>query len=167
MDEGNNTKPKPDNNSRTITLAVILLIFFVLILILFLYLVRHPALFGSFAQSETGDVVATPNTATYDITPQGISFDNSYLFASPLRAAVSVERVRITAYILDGQGIGVANKKVSLDTDSNVFVTPISPTTDSSGRATFDISSDTPGATNIKASVDGKKLDQEVVVTFN
>lgn len=164
MEEDNQGK----NNSRTFVIASITLIIFVLILLLFLYLVRRPALFGSFAQSEsTSSILATPgsNSSTNNT---GISFDNSYLFASPLKASVGVERIRITAYILDGQGIGVSGKEVSLSaSDVFIHIYSVSPTTDDSGRATFDISSDKPGTFVIEALVGGKKLSQKVSVTFN
>lgn len=159
MEEENGKK-----NSRTIITALILLIVFVLILILFLYLIRRPALFGSFAQSGT---TSSTDTTTSVITPQSVSFDNSYLFASPLKAAVNVERIRITAYILDGQGMGVTGKEVILGESEAIHIYPISKVTDGSGRAIFDISSSQAGLFTIEASVDGKKLNQRVTVTFN
>lgn len=152
-------------NSRTVTVAIILLIIFVLILILFLYLIRKPALFGSFAQSGTSSSTTTNTVET--ITPQNISLENSYLFASPLKAAAGVERIRITAYILDGQGMGVVGKNVVLGESASLRVYPINAVTDTSGRAVFDISSDKTGLFTIEASVDGKKVSQKVSVTFN
>jgi len=163
--EPNYTKEPSNKNSRTVIIALILLIIFVLILILFLYLIRKPALFGSFAQVENSGSTMTQPTV---ITPQSVSYDNSYLFASPLRAAVSVERVRITAYILDGQGMGVSGKQVTLgNAATSLHIYPITLATDDSGRATFDILSDQAGLFTIEASVDGKKLDQKVTVSFN
>lgn len=159
------TGDEPKNNSRTLTIAVILLIIFVLILILFLYLIRRPALFGSFAQSETTTVAPVSSPTT--ITPQSVSIDNSYLFASPLKAAVNVERIRITAYILDGQGAGVRGSQVTLGGDNtSIQIYPISPVTDDYGRATFDITGSTAGLFTLEASVGGKKLGQKVTVSF-
>ena len=159
------TSDEPKNNSRTLTVAIILLIIFVLILILFLYLIRRPALFGSFAESQTTSI--TPVTTPTTITPQNVSIDNSYLFASPLKAAVSVERIRITAYILDGQGTGVSGRQVTLGGDNtSVRIYPISPVTDEYGRATFDIMGNSAGLFTLEASVDGKKLGQKVTVNF-
>ncbi len=153
-------------NSRTIITSLILLIIFVLILVLFLYLIRNPAIFGSFAKSDS--VSVSPTATTKDIAPQNISVDNSYLFASPLRAAVGVERVRVTAYILDGQGMGVAGKKVILgNSNSALTIYPVSDVTDESGRATFDIMASQAGLFSIEASTDGKNLSQKVTVTFN
>lgn len=165
MEERNNDTPERDKNSRIVIIALIILIIFVLILVLFLYLVRRPALFGSFAQS--GGLTPTTPDSTL-ITSQDISFDNSYLFASPLRAAVGVERIRITAYILDGQGVGVSGQQVILGGGNSALdIYPINQVTDQSGRAVFDISADSPGLYLIEASVGSKKLNQKVTVTFD
>jgi len=165
MNNESNVTYERSNNSRTVIIALILLIIFVLILILFLYLIRRPALFGSFAQTESGSITATATPTS--ITPQSISVDNSYLFASPLKAGVGAERVRVTAYILDGQGAGVAGKQVTLGNSlTSVQIYPISPVTDDSGRATFDITSNTSGLFTIEASVDGRTLSQKVTVSF-
>jgi len=165
MEEGSYNTYKPKKNSRTIILALVLLIIFLLILTLFLYLLRRPALFGSFAQSENFGI--TPSD-TGTITSQDISYDNSYLFASPLKAAVSVERIRITVYILDGRGVGIGGKKVTLGNNSTgLQVYPITDITDSYGRATFDVASGNAGFFSLEASVDGEKLNQTVNVSFN
>lgn len=164
MESGDTGVRERSNNSRTVVIALILLIIFVLILILFLYLVQRPAIFGSFAQTESS-VAGTP--ASTVTTPQSVSYDNSYLFASPLKAAAGAERIRITAYVLDGQGAGVAGKEVILGNNiTALHIYPISQITDDSGRATFDISSDQAGLFTIEASVGGKKLNQKVTVSF-
>lgn len=159
--------PEPQKGSRTITIAIILLVVFVLILVLFLILIKKPALFGSFAQVNETSVTAVATEAPVSV-PQSISVDNSYLFASPLKAAVSVERIRITVYVLDGQGMGIAGKEVTLgNSDSVLHFYPISPTTDSYGRATFDVTGDQAGLFTIEALVDGQKLTQKVTISFN
>lgn len=164
MEEDNHGR----KNSRTFVLALISLIVFVLILLLFLYLIRRPALFGSFAQGESSSSILATPTSNSSTKSGEVSFDNSYLFASPLKASAGVERIRITAYILDGQGMGVSGKEISLgSSDLSVHVYSVSPTTDDSGRATFDISSDKSGTFTLEASVSGKKLNQKVSVTFN
>jgi hypothetical protein len=166
MEQDGDNSIERKNNSRTVIIALILLIIFVLILILFLILIRQPTFFGSFARSETTG--STPAAKPSVITPQSVSFDNSYLFASPLKAAVNVEKIRITAYVLDGQGMGVAGKRVVLgNLDSALQITPISQVTDDSGRATFDISSSQSGVFTIEASVDSRTLIQKVTVTFD
>jgi len=165
MESGDTGTRERSNNSRTVVIALILLIIFVLILILFLYLIQRPAIFGSFAQTENSGT-STPNPSV--ITPQSVSYDNSYLFASPLKAATGAERIRITAYVLDGQGAGVPGKQVMLGNNiTALHIYPISQVTDDSGRATFDISSDQLGLFTIEASIDNKKLNQKVTVSFN
>lgn len=159
---------KRPGNSRTIVFALISLLVFILILILFLYLIRSPALFGSFAQSENTTSILNSPQSNSSTTVSGVSFENSYLFASPLRASVGAERIRITAYILDGQGIGISGKEVVLvGSVSSIHIYPISPVTDASGRATFDVSGDSVGNFVIEASVGGKKLNQNVSISFN
>lgn len=154
------------NNSRKIITALIIVGIFVLILLLFLYLVRRPALFGSFARSDTEIVSTSPGKSSVT-SPQSISYENSYLFASPLKASTGSERVRVTAYILDGQGMGIAGKKVTLgNNDKGLQVFIITDITDDSGRATFDVSADSAGLFLIEASVDGKALTQRVTVSF-
>jgi hypothetical protein len=166
MEQDSNNSVEHKNNSRTVIIALILLIIFVLILILFLILIRQPTFFGSFARSETTG--STPAAKPSVITPQSISLDNSYLFASPLKAAVNVEKIRITAYILDGQGMGVAGKKVILgNLAPSLTVSPISDVTDAYGRATFDVLSSQAGSFTIEGSIDGKSLPQKVTVTFD
>ena len=123
-------------------------------------------MFGSFAQSgsETGSI-GESNTSV--VSSQSISYDNSYLFGSPLKAAASFEKVRVTAYILDGQGMGVSGKKVVLGNDNNgLQIFPISDITDDLGRAVFDVSANQAGLYLIEASVDGKSLGQRVTLSF-
>lgn len=153
------------NNSRTVTVALILLIIFILILILFLFLIKKPAIFSSFAQMEnSASTLVSPGVTG----PQSISYDNSYIFASPLKAQVGAQRIRVTAYILDGQGMGVGGKSVILANDNPALhVYAVTQVTDDYGRATFDVSSETSGLFTIEASVDGKKISQKVSVSFN
>lgn len=163
MKEPDSEYTERNHTSRNIIIALVLLIVFILFLILFLYLLGRPALFGSFAYNEgEGITSSTPTTSV-----QNLSQDNSYLFASPLRAAVAAERVRITAYVLDSQGMGISGRQVTLGNDNMALhVFPITPSTDEYGRATFDISSDQAGLFTIEASVNGVKLSQRVNVTF-
>ncbi len=154
------------NNSRTITVALIIVGVFVLILVLFLYLIRRPALFGSFAQTES-EITTTTSSEPSVISPQSVSHENSYLFASPLKATVGFERVRVTVYVLDGQGMGIAGKNVTLgNIDKGLQIFTIASTTDDFGRATFDVSANQAGLFLIEASVDGKALSQRVTVSF-
>ena len=97
-----------------------------------------------------------------------MSQDNSYVFASPLRAKANGEQVRITVYILDDRGMGMSGKTVSIGGGNPIQVTQIQPVTDSQGRATFDISSgSTPGVYLIQAASGGVTLTQKATVAFD
>lgn len=140
----------------------ITVIILILILLLFLYLVRGPLIFRSGASTldiPTTQINNTPN----------LSLDNSFVFASPLRAnAVGGERIRITVYILDDRGIGIIGKKVIIGGGKGLQVTSVLPVTDNLGRATFDIaSSGTPGVFLIQAAVDGVTLTQKATISFD
>ena len=141
------------------TLIVIVILIF--ILILFLYLIRSPLIFRSGAYS-VSQPVSLPAASS------SLSLDNSYIFASPLRAKTGGESIRITVYILDSRGIGIAGKTVSIGGGSLLTVTPIQPTTDSQGRSTFDVySGSSPGVYLIQASTGGVTLTQKATISFD
>lgn len=100
--------------------------------------------------------------------------ENSYLFASPLQAkagdkstpADRHEQIRLTIFLLDGRGLGVANQTVSLQLPQNITITNQQEITDSTGKAVFDITSSIAQSFYITASVGGVKLPQKVRVVF-
>jgi hypothetical protein len=145
------------------TYSFLALAFLIIILILFLFLIHSPLIFKSGASS-----LLLPSTTTTGAVTSSVSIDNSYVFASPLRAKTGGEQIRITVYVLDSRGLGVAGKQVTVGGGSSLQVTPVQPTTDSQGRATFDVSSDSPpGVYVIQASVDGQTLTQEATISFD
>lgn len=96
-----------------------------------------------------------------------VALENSYLFASPLQAkADSLEQIRLTVFLLDGRGLGVANQLVNLEIPSSVRVTKSQETTDQTGKAVFDLISSTPQTINISASVATHLLPQKVKIIF-
>ncbi len=96
-----------------------------------------------------------------------IALENSYLFASPLQAkADGKELIRVTVFILDGRGLGVPGKEVSLNLPSTVNSIPTQPTTDDTGKAIFDLSSASAGKFEIQAHTEGKSLPQKVRIVF-
>ncbi len=97
-----------------------------------------------------------------------LSAENSYLFASPISASSDGSSViRVTVIILNDQGLGVSGQSVSLKlSGSGPLVTPVSPSTDTFGRAIFDLSSSTPGNYTISAEASGGFLPQTVSVVF-
>lgn len=96
-----------------------------------------------------------------------VILENSYLFASPIQAkADGQEMIRLTVFLLDGRGLGVANQTVSLDLPNNVTIKNQQEISDQSGKAIFDISSVVAQSINVTAKVGSSKLPQKVKVTF-
>ena len=100
--------------------------------------------------------------------------ENSYLFASPLQAKAGDkitptdrhEQIRLTVFLLDGRGLGVANQTVSLQLPANISIINQQEITDSTGKAIFDITSSLAQSFYITASVNKTKLPQKVRVVF-
>jgi hypothetical protein len=95
------------------------------------------------------------------------SIENSYSFASPLIASAGEnEKIRITVFVLDSQGRGVAGQPVFLGQNQNLTVFPVQSTTDAYGKAVFDVSSSLPLEYLVEVSVNGKSLPQKLRITF-
>lgn len=100
-------------------------------------------------------------------TSSTITLENSYLFASPVQAkADGKEMVRLTVFLLDGRGLGVANQIVNLDLPSSVTIKNQQEISDNSGKTFFDVSSSIAQSINVTAKVGTSKLPQKVKVTF-
>jgi|DewCreStandDraft_4_1066084.scaffolds.fasta_scaffold01229_45 hypothetical protein len=96
-----------------------------------------------------------------------LSLENSYVFASPLSAASDgVSIIRVTVFLLNNQGLGVAGKNVNLKITGNLNVASIQPTSDNMGRAIFDLTSNTPGSYTVSAEIEGALLPQTVSISF-
>jgi len=94
--------------------------------------------------------------------------ENSYLFVSPLRAAANnQEKIRVTVFVLNNQGLGVSARNVSLENQPNLRIEGVQAQTDSFGKAVFDISSNKPGEYFLGVQVDGRNLPQKVRLSFN
>jgi hypothetical protein len=105
------------------------------------------------------------HAATSNTNP--VILENSYLFASPIQAkADGQEQIRLTVFLLDGRGLGVANQSVSLDLPSNVIITNSPTLSDESGKVFFDIVSSTPQTINVTATTNNLKLPQKVKIVF-
>jgi len=104
--------------------------------------------------------------------PSKYSLSNSYVFGAPLVATADGKtKIRINAFLLNDQGLGVEQKPMSLTATPKTGgglaeIEPISPTTDKFGKSTFEVISQTAGQYIITASVDGFELPQTVTVTF-
>lgn len=136
-------------SNKSLAIIVILLIS----LIAVVYLVLHPVIL-------TGRASGTSSN-------NPITLENSYLFASPLQAkADGKEKIRITVFLLDGRGMGVASQEVELIRPQAVSVVEIQSISDDSGKSVFDITSLTPGKFEITGKVNSKEIPQKVKVTF-
>lgn len=141
---------------RKILLAGIFISF--LIIILALYIANSRTSFFGRASSSVSTTSIAGN----------LSPDNSYIFASPISASADgVSVIRVTVIILNDQGLGVASQNVSIKASGEgVKISPVSPRSDTFGRATFDLSASTPGDHTISAEVSGSSLPQTVSVAF-
>lgn len=103
-----------------------------------------------------------------------ISLTNSYVFGSPLVAAADGQtKIRVNVFLLNDQGLGVADKRVSLlvkpktaEVAGNAQLKEVQPTTDKFGQAVFEVASSFPGQFVATASVEGVELPQTVTLTF-
>ncbi len=95
------------------------------------------------------------------------SLENSYVFLSPLRAkADGEEKIRLTVFVLNDQGLGSQGKKVMLGSSKDLNIGVIQGITDAFGKAVFDISSQKVGERFIKVLIEGKELPQEPQLSF-
>ena len=109
----------------------------------------------------------TPKASTLNITSL-VSISNSYVFASPIRAKASGDLIRITIFLLDDEGNGIFDKKVNLKVgEGNIEIKEVQSLTDETGKAVFDITSDTVGLYTIEAFTNELVLPQKVKVTFD
>jgi hypothetical protein len=101
------------------------------------------------------------------VSQVSFSVDNSYLFVSPLRAkANGQEKIRITVFVLNNQGLGVLGKELFLSPNPDLSVDIIQGKTDNFGKAFFDVASTKPGEYYLEVSVDGQKLPQKAHLSF-
>lgn len=99
--------------------------------------------------------------------PGLVSSENSYVFASPIEAkAGGTSIIRVTVFLLDNQGLGVSGQKVQLRPSTPLTISQVQPTTDSLGRAIFDVIANTAGDYTITAEAAGASLPQTVTVSF-
>lgn len=102
-----------------------------------------------------------------DISAYSFSIDNSYVFITPLRArANSQEKIRVTVFVLNNQGLGVTGRKVFLAMNSSLSIDTIQGLTDSYGKTYFDVSSTKQGEYFLEVSVDDIPLTQKAHLSF-
>ena len=97
-----------------------------------------------------------------------VSLENSYIFASPLRATVGGDLIRVTLFLLDEQGRGVADKKIVLGNNERALeISDVQNLTDENGKAIFDVGSTIAGTYFLQALADGQLLPQKVKIVFD
>lgn len=132
------------------------------VLTVFIFFLSLSAVWGVYLVSQTTRV----KSKAYETSSKRIELSNSYLFASPLKARVGGERIRITVFILDGQGLGVSGKRVILKGEGRLQIEDIQNITDDLGKAVFEVYSNVAGVYQLEAAVEGRTLPQKVSVTF-
>ncbi len=154
-DSGLKVKEEKKPRSRWFLFLILLLIILLLFsLVLAVFAVRQRTTFfgRAFSSIETSGDVA---------------LENSYLFISPLSAqSGGKEKIRLTVFLLDNQGKGVANQAVFLGQNEKLEITIVQGVTDNLGRAYFDIAAFSSGDYLIEARVDNLILPQRVKLNF-
>jgi hypothetical protein len=132
--------------------SIVLIFFLILVLIATLTLIFRLTVFYGKATT---------------VNQSPVVLENSYLFASPLQAkADGQEQIRITVFLLDGRGLGVAGQPVTLRLPSTVTVNNPNSTTDDTGKITFDLASPVPAQISVQAQTNGLLLPQKVRIVF-
>jgi len=102
------------------------------------------------------------------VSQASFSMDNSYVFVSPLKAAANnLDKIRVTVFILNNQGLGVLGKTVELGSDPSLSIETTQALTDNYGKALFDISSNKVGEYYLEVKVDQTVLPQKAHLTFD
>lgn len=95
------------------------------------------------------------------------SSDNSYVVVSPLRAkANNQEKIRITIFILNNQGLGVQGQTVGVAPVSGIQIENVQGVTDGFGKAIFDVMGSIAGDYYPSVSVSGKSLKEVPHLNF-
>lgn len=145
------------NKTKKLLLLIIIVIFLILSLTSILYFISVRT---SFFGKAYGPSVSSSEAAY-------VRLENCYLFASPLQArADGGQKIRVTAFILDSSGRGVAGEAVFLNQNEKLTIHPVMPVTDDLGRAIFDVSTAVIGEYTIEAKVGSKSLPQKITVSF-
>lgn len=106
-------------------------------------------------------------TSRASIKNSDFSKENSYLFITPLKVrANGQEKIRLTVFVLNNQGLGVVGKKVYLERNEALYIDEIQALTDNYGKAYFDISSTKSGEYYLNVFVDNVNLNQKAHLSF-
>jgi len=134
------------------TKKIIIIILLGLALLLTLVLITQTTIFNSRASNTNSHLPVK---------------ENSYLFASPIQAkADGLEKIRVTVFLLDSNGLGVSQQSVTLKVPSALQIETLQGITDDLGKATFNLFSSTPGKFEISASTSTLNLTQKINLLF-
>lgn len=112
-------------------------------------------------------VSTTPKASNFN-TVNVVSVSNSYIFASPVRATAGGDLIRVTVFILDDEGNGLYDKKVTVKSNNqDLIIKEVQSLTDETGKAIFDISSKIANQYIIEAFVDNVVLPQKLKLIFD
>ncbi len=107
-------------------------------------------------------------TSRASVISSSFSVDNSYVFTTPLQVrANGQEKIRLTVFILNNQGLGVMGKKVFISPDPALNIETIQGLTDDFGKTYFDISSEKVGEYYVEIKADDTALNQKAHLSFN
>jgi len=107
-------------------------------------------------------------TGRASVSQASFSIDNSYIFSTPSQArANGQEKIRLTVFILNNQGLGVMGKKIFIGTDPALNIEAIQGLTDSYGKAYFDISATKPAEYFLEIKANDTVLKQKAHLVFN
>lgn len=133
----------------------------VIILIVFLFTLGILVYYIRFQTS------IAPKASNFN-TARSVSITNSYVFASPVRASAGGDLIRVTVFVLDSEGNGLFDQKVTLKTNStNVVVKDVQSLTDETGKAVFDLSSEVSGNYVVDAYANNIQLPQSLKVIYD
>ena len=142
-----------ENKSKKITISIFIVSILVIILIIILLFINQRT-------------SVAPKAKEVNVT-SSISINNSYVFASPVRAKANGDLIRVTVFVLDEKGKGVFDKKVAIPEESGISVKEVQALTDEVGKAIFDISSTKTGVFYIEIEAAGIILPQRTKVVFD
>ena len=107
-------------------------------------------------------------TGRASVSQASFSIDNSYIFSTPSGArANGQEKIRLTIFILNNQGLGVMGKKIFIGTDPALNIEAIQGLTDGYGKAYFDISATKPAEYFLEIKADDTVLKDKAHLVFN
>lgn len=103
------------------------------------------------------------------VVSNSFSPDNSYIISVPNKAkGDGSQKIRVTVFILNGQGLGVLGKKIEITNPdaANITIDSAQPITDVLGKSYVDIASKNPSEFYLEIKVDGTILPQKAHLLF-